>query len=125
MDSGKERIEFVAPLPSQSSGGTQVDSDKRRILLSVGAARTSTCWDGSNILTPRRRYEPLVVLHRYCDGRSFPCPRPPSSDGRPPLQRADLPLSVHEVECLRDVPCDNSHHLVPLREVTLKETQRT
>jgi len=125
VDSGKERIEFVAPLPSQSSGGTQVDSDKRRILLSVGAARTSTCWDGSNILTPRRRYEPLVVLHRYCDGRCIPCLRPPSSDGRPPVQWADIPLSVHEVECLRDVPFNNSHHLVSLREVAFKETQGT
>jgi len=98
LDPSKGRTEFVAPLPSQSSG-TQVDSNKQRILLTVRAARTATCWARSNVLTTRHRYESLVVLHRYCDGRCFPCPRPHSSDGQSPVQWADIPLSVHEVEC--------------------------
>jgi len=91
----------------------------------IDAARTSTCCAGSNALTPQRRYEALVVLHRYCDGRWFPCPRPHSIAGHSPVQWADAPLSVHEVECFRDVPFDNSQHLFPLREVTFKETKGT
>jgi len=82
LDSGKGRIEFVAPRPGQPSGGTQVDSDKQRILLTIHAAHTSTCCADSNALTPQRHYEALVVPHRYCDGRCFPCPRPHWSDGQ-------------------------------------------
>ena len=91
----------------------------------IPTASTAMCGAGSNVLTPRRRYEPLVILHRYCDGQYFPGPMPHPSDGQSPVQGADLPLSVHEVERLRDVPCDDSHHLVPLGEVAIKETQGT
>jgi len=63
LDPGKGRIEFVAPRPGQPSGGTQVDSDKQRIRLTIHAAHTTTCCADSNALTPRRRYEALVVLH--------------------------------------------------------------
>lgn len=99
LDSGKGRIEFVAPRPGQPSGGPQVDSDKQRILLTVRAAHTSTCCADSNALTPQRHYEALVVPRRYCDGGCFPCPRLHSSDTQSPVQWADIPLSVHEVEC--------------------------
>ncbi len=83
LDPGKGRIEFAAPLPGQPSGHPQLHSDEQRILLTIHAACTSTCCAGSNVLTPRRRYEPV---EQYPSSAPLGC-RSRKPSGRRPASR--------------------------------------